>query len=151
MNRWMVVTGGLMLALLPAMHGMAMGMMDSEYGSMLRHRHVMHNGIGAEYANRESPIPRTDDNLRAGRQLYQQNCVACHGKSGRGEGPAAASMDPPPANLAAVVQTRMATDGYLYWAIAEGGAPLGTPMPAYKDILAEEQIWQLIQYLRTLR
>jgi len=45
----------------------------------------------------------------------------------------------------------IATDGYLFWAIAEGGIPIGTGMPAFKDALSERETWQLILYLRTLR
>jgi mono/diheme cytochrome c family protein len=35
-----------------------------------------------------------------GAELYRQKCTMCHGPSGRGDGPAAANYDPPPANLA---------------------------------------------------
>jgi hypothetical protein len=39
-------------------------------------------------------------------------------------------------------------DEYLLWAIAEGGRPFGTAMPAFKDALTREQIWQIITYMR---
>ena len=32
--------------------------------------------------------------------------------------------------------------------IAEGREPFGTGMPAFKDTLSEEQVWQIILYLR---
>lgn len=44
----------------------------------------------------------------------------------------------------------MATDGYLFWTIAEGGAPVGSAMPAFKQTLKEDDIWKIITYLRTL-
>lgn len=44
----------------------------------------------------------------------------------------------------------MTTDGYLYWTIADGGAPLGTAMPPFKSMLKEDQIWKIIIYLREL-
>jgi mono/diheme cytochrome c family protein len=41
-----------------------------------------------------------------------------------------------------------AVDEYLLWAISEGGKSFGTNMPAFKDALTEEQIWQIITYMR---
>jgi mono/diheme cytochrome c family protein len=44
----------------------------------------------------------------------------------------------------------MASDGYLMWAISEGGAELGTAMPAFKNSLSENQRWKVIRYLEAL-
>ena len=44
----------------------------------------------------------------------------------------------------------IATDGYLYWTIAEGGTPLGTAMPPFKNVLKDAEIWKVISYLREL-
>ncbi|WP_397542641.1 c-type cytochrome [Roseovarius salis] len=41
-----------------------------------------------------------------GRQIYVENCAQCHGPGGRGDGPWAASYDPPPSDL-----TRLSRDG----------------------------------------
>jgi len=43
----------------------------------------------------------------------------------------------------------VASDDYLFWRISEGRP--GTSMPPWKNILAEEQIWQLIAFIRTLK
>jgi cytochrome c oxidase cbb3-type subunit 3 len=62
-------------------------------------------GIMAFYATRPSagPAPEeiADDPLLVeGRELYLRRCVSCHGESGRGNGPIAASLDgPPPGDL----------------------------------------------------
>ena len=42
----------------------------------------------------------------------------------------------------------MMADEYLLWAISEGGAPFGTDMPAFKDALSRDEIWQIIAYMR---
>jgi mono/diheme cytochrome c family protein len=44
------------------------------------------------------------------------------------------------------------SDGYLYWRISEGGQmePFNSMMPAWKDGLSEQQIWQIISFVRTL-
>jgi mono/diheme cytochrome c family protein len=44
----------------------------------------------------------------------------------------------------------IAADSYLYWAIAEGGTPLETAMPAFQGALKPEQMWQIILHLRRL-
>lgn len=116
--------------------------------SMIRHRFVMQNGIGPGYASKANPLKRTAKNIEDGKRLYQQNCALCHGPTGLGNGEEGKSLNPPPANIAAFSKMPMATDGYLYWTIAEGGVPLGTAMPQFKGTLKEDEIWKIIIYLR---
>jgi mono/diheme cytochrome c family protein len=146
----LVALGG--VALLSVARGQ-MGMMHR--GGMMgmsnvRHQYYMHAGLPSAYASNTNPLKPTAENLAAGRKLYEERCALCHGAKGFGDGPAGAALNPPPANIAALMQRPMATDGYLYWSIAEGGAPLGSPMPAFKDALKPDQIWQIILYIRTL-
>jgi mono/diheme cytochrome c family protein len=121
------------------------GMMN---GSMIRHRYVMHNGLGSRYASLANPLKPSARNIADGIRLYGQNCAMCHGKTGLGDGDSGKSLDPPPSDLAALVSMPIATDGYLYWSIAEGGKQLGTGMPAYRDTLKTDEIWKIIIYLR---
>ena len=46
----------------------------------------------------------------------------------------------------------MLADDYLYWRISEGGAfePFISLMPAWGTLLSEQEMWQLVSYLRTL-
>ena len=129
----------------PAMmgHG-AMG------GSMLRHHYVMANGIDPKYANARNPLAASNDNLLAGKTLFEQNCATCHGKSGHGDGPAASALKPAPADLSVAMRMPMSSDSYLDWTISEGGIPVGSAMPPFKASLSNEQIWKLVLYLRTL-
>jgi mono/diheme cytochrome c family protein len=41
-----------------------------------------------------------------------------------------------------------AVDEYLVWAISDGGAPFGTKMPAFKNALTRDQMWQIIAFMR---
>lgn len=125
-------------------HGRGMG------GSMQRHRQAMMQGIPGDYARLRNPLPATPTVISAGETLYQANCASCHGSEGAGDGPAAQGLSPPPANLRWTLRRPIASDGYLMWAISEGGAQLGTDMPAFAEALSRPERWRIIRYLRTL-
>jgi len=103
----------------------------------------------AEYAEKENPLNGKADAIEAGKGIYNVNCASCHGEKALGDGPAAASLNPKPRSLA---EDGALSDAYLYWRIAEGGMmePFKSTMPAWKTFLSEEQIWQVMAYLRTL-
>ena len=86
--------------------------------------------------------------ILAGGNLYAANCAKCHGDTGLGNGEMAANLAPSPALLAYLMDQPIAIDPYLLWTISEGGVPFGTKMPAFKDTLTKEQIWQIVAYLR---
>ncbi len=92
-----------------------------------------------------NPVPADEASLARGQALYQAYCVSCHGPQGRGDGPNAASLPVPPADLAVHVPAH--SDGELFRFIANGLR--GTPMPAFKDRLSEEEIWHLVNYIKT--
>lgn len=130
-------------------HGRGM-QRHGEGASMVRHHYVREHGLEVEYAGKTSPLEPTVDDVASGRALYETHCGTCHGPKGAGDGEAGAALDPPPANLAFASRRRMATDAYLYWTIAEGGAPVGSAMPPFKAALGETEVWQIIAYLREL-
>jgi mono/diheme cytochrome c family protein len=121
--------------------GMMMG------GPMSMHGWAMAQGVPGEYAGQRNPLPDDPRVVAKGKTLYLANCAACHGASGAGDGPAANGMSPPPVDLRRVVQRPTAGDGYLMWAISDGGAAMGSAMPAFKDTLSETDRWQIIRYI----
>ena len=81
-----------------------------------------------------------------GKKTYTTYCTPCHGSKGKGDGIASAGLSRQPANhTSAAIQQQ--TDGALAWMISEGN----TPMPAYKKSLSPTQIWQLVDFIRTLK
>jgi mono/diheme cytochrome c family protein len=104
----------------------------------------------AEFAAKTNPFTGDSSAASEGKMIYQSNCASCHGESAHGDGPAASSLDPKPQDLAKL--TSSVSDGYLFWRISEGGmiAPFHSAMPGWKTILSEDQIWQLVAYLREL-
>ncbi len=93
-----------------------------------------------------SPLEPSAARVLAGRATYQARCLPCHGPRGRGDGPAGAALDPPPADL--LLHVPQHTDGELFYFIARG-VP-GSAMPAWRTILSETERWELVQYLRVL-
>ena len=130
----------------PMGHGMMMGPGNT---TMLRHRTAMMNGVPAPYRSLSNPLPSTSATVGRGAEVYTQNCAACHGATGQGDGPAGRGLSPPPANLAWLSQMPMfRSDPFIYWTIAEGGASLGTAMPSFKETLSKQDIWAVITYVQ---
>lgn len=113
-----------------------------------RHREFMEAGVPVEYRGRTSPYPAANKVIDDGRRLYKAHCVSCHGARGLGDGKAGLDLTPSPALLAYLVERPRAVDEYLLWSISEGGAQFGTAMPAFKGVLTESQIWQIVTYMR---
>lgn len=103
------------------------------------------DSVPADFAGKTNPFGA--DAATAGAEVFKTNCAACHGDTGLGDGPAGAALDPAPKNLAEL--QAQAGDDYLFWRITTGKE--GTSMVPWKGILTEEQIWQLVAFLRTLK
>jgi len=100
--------------------------------------------VPAEYTGRTNPFG--EEAADEGANVFKTNCEMCHGSQGHGDGPAGQSLDPKPKNLG--VLQKSAADDYLFWRIHDGKP--GTSMVAWKGILTEEQIWQVVSFIRTL-
>jgi high-affinity iron transporter len=86
--------------------------------------------------------------LHRGKKLYGQNCAACHGPAGKGDGPAGLSLDPKPANF--LDGTKMAQiSPFSMFNTIRLGVP-GTAMAAFPD-LSDLDIWDLSFYVASLR
>src|SRR5262245_57760360 len=97
-------------------------------------------------AARRNPVAKSDAAIAAGKKLtVDKACTACHGDTGKGNGPGAAALNPKPADwTSAKVQAE--TDGCLFWKISTGRGA----MPPWAA-LSETERWQLITYIRTLK
>ncbi|HYB41083.1 MAG TPA: CopD family protein [Candidatus Methylomirabilis sp.] len=94
-----------------------------------------------------SPIAYQASSIAKGQALYAAHCATCHGKSGRGDGPGGAGLPRPPADLTAP-HTGQHTAGDLFWWISHGIPAAG--MPPFAGALAEDDRWDLINFLRAL-
>jgi mono/diheme cytochrome c family protein len=94
----------------------------------------------------KNPVPATPENLTAGAQLFQDNCLLCHGEKGLGDGPGAKTIKVKPANFTDAKLMSAETDGSLFWKMSQGRGP----MPSWKDDLTDTERWQLVNYIRKL-
>jgi len=90
-------------------------------------------------------VPRAVPDLERARALYLENCAACHGESGRGDGPLARGMEPPPIDFHDLARYRDRTLYGLYSTIGLGVE--GTTMPAYGAKFTEAERWALAFYV----
>ncbi len=86
-------------------------------------------------------------NPEAGERFYKQNCINCHGASGRGDGAAADKLEPKPADLTSD-KTQAKQDTELIETI-KFGRP-GTAMPGWVSELDERDMRDMMAYIRTL-
>ena len=95
-----------------------------------------------------NPMPSDPAVVQQGTALFGTHCSPCHGPTGRGDGPAAAALDGPPADLTAE-HVDDHTDGDIFWWLTYGMA--GTAMPGFEHTLSDSERWQLIRFVRSLR
>lgn len=98
-------------------------------------------------------IASAQEDLQAGRLLYEKRCAHCHGKDGRGDGPVAPFLDPAPRDftsaqfkIRSTPKGALPTDQDLFDAITKGLA--ATAMEGW-DVLSQEERWQLVRYIKT--
>jgi mono/diheme cytochrome c family protein len=125
------------------------------------------------YWFRENPLDATPANIAAGKRLYEEEsrpipCASCHGIGGKGDGEMSSALVPEPTNFTCRERMRALTDGHVFWLVEEGSGvysmvpghlregtkrpgrrPRYTAMRGHRNYLTEEQIWQLVLYLRT--
>ena len=87
------------------------------------------------------PIPVNDVNMMAGANIYIDHCAVCHGLPDHPQTPIAAGMFPKPPQLFTGKGVTNDPAGESYWKVTNGIRLTG--MPAFKQSLTDNQIWQV--------
>ena len=109
-------------------------------------------GGGAERVVVAEPtvVSVTPELLGEGRQAYRKYCVQCHGYNGRGDGPSARALEPPPRDHTNAEVMDPISDVILADTIAYGGVGRGFPgMPAF-PLQEGDELVALVAYVRSL-
>lgn len=104
--------------------------------------------IPTDAAALESPTPPTDATMARGRDVYRSKCQRCHGRTGVGNGPDA-DRDHPPGNLTDVRRASRNPDGVMFYKIWNGRSR--PRMPAFKADMSRDDVWAVVQYVKSLR
>src|SRR5437867_10645070 len=96
------------------------------------------------------PYPKRPPSLARGAVVFREQCVQCHGATGRGDGPKARHLEgPPPASLADRAAMGTVSPVDVYRKVTIGVA--GTAMPQFEETLSPEDRWAVATYVATLR
>jgi len=98
----------------------------------------------ASEKGKKNPLPSDKKTVEQGEKIAKINCVSCHGKKGKGDGPAAVALNPKPADWTSK-RVQAEPDGEIFWKITTGRGA----MPAWRH-LPENDRWAVVRYIRTL-
>jgi len=93
-----------------------------------------------------NPIPRSTESIARGKSIFDHDCVVCHGPGGRGDGVAAASLPARPKDLTKLAPPPIFPDGVIAYRIINGK----NLMPAWRGMLSDNDVWDLINFIRSL-
>jgi len=105
-------------------------------------------GGSAEGKKMKTPVPASAESIAAGKALFAKNCRFCHGAEAKGNGPMAPEGTHP-SDLTDAKWDRGSTDGEIFLVIREGAGPK-FDMKGYKSKLAETDIWNIVNFLRSI-
>ena len=107
----------------------------------------------AEYADKASDVWSNVDAIARGKKIWEKYCLSCHGEDGQGTGLMAESLSHLPADMTNNFHIAPGLgDAYLFWRLSEGGTiepfkSLGSRMPPFKDVLSEQERWDVLAYV----
>jgi len=86
------------------------------------------------------------ESIARGKSIFDHDCVVCHGPGGRGDGVAAASLPARPKDLTKLAPPPIFPDGVIAYRIINGK----NLMPAWRGMLSDNDVWDLINFIRSL-
>jgi mono/diheme cytochrome c family protein len=105
-------------------------------------------GGSAEGKKMKNPVAASAESIAAGQALYAKHCRFCHNADAKGNGPLAPKDTHPP-DLTDAKWDRGATDGEIFLVLRDGATP-DLKMKGYKGRLQDNDMWNIVNFLRSL-
>ncbi len=102
--------------------------------------------VPANFKSMKNPVAQGDASTKAGMALYLKNCASCHGKAGLGDGVKARMLKDFPGDFSKA-DFQNQTDGEHFYKTKTGRGE----MPKYEGKLADNDIWNIVNYMRTFK
>jgi mono/diheme cytochrome c family protein len=102
--------------------------------------------VPANYKAMKNPVKSDAASVASGKALWGQHCASCHGKAGLGDGPKARNLETPAGDFSKAPFTEGA-DGEIFFRTKMGRGE----MPKYDKKIADEDIWALVNFMRTMK
>ena len=100
-----------------------------------------------EAAKIKNPVAATPESVATGKQVYTRNCAVCHGTTA--EGGSGSDISPPAPDLTDAEWKRGSTDGEIFDVI-KNGVPPELNMEPWGDRIKDPDIWNVVNYIRSL-
>lgn len=102
--------------------------------------------VPANFKSMKNPVAQSDASAKLGMGFFTKNCASCHGKTGLGDGVKARTLKDFPGDFSKADFQSLA-DGDIFYRTKTGRSE----MPKYDGKLADDDIWNVVNYLRTLK
>ncbi|HDZ41390.1 MAG TPA: cytochrome c [Bacteroidetes bacterium] len=102
--------------------------------------------VPAKYKNMENPVEANAESIQKGEALYKRYCASCHGKTGLGDGVKARALKTFAGDFSGDLYQDQ-TDGEHFYKTKFGRGE----MPAYENKIPDEDIWHMVNYMRTFK
>jgi len=110
--------------------------------------HAQTRGANASAREIKNPVAATPASITAGAAAFKKYCAFCHGADAKGNGPLAPKDSNPP-DLTDDKWDLGSTDGEIHATIANGAGP-NSKMVGFKQKMPEQDLWNIINYLRSI-
>ncbi len=105
-------------------------------------------GLSEEDKGKTNPFSGKAEAIESGNAEYQSLCFQCHGKSGKGDGPAAQALGVAPPDFTSPEFARVIPAG-VQFQVLKNGVP-GTSMQAFGAAMSDEQSWKILAYVESM-
>ena len=103
--------------------------------------------VPEKVAKMANPVKADAESVANGKSLWVTHCQSCHGKKGKGDGNKAAQLKTSPGDFT-TADFQKQSDGAIFFKTSEGRSD----MPSFKKKIADaDDIWSLVNYIRTLK